>query len=247
MKELARIVARLASEISRDELRYLADKLAASNDESRLVDAARNALEPGADRGAKRKLLARLEKEPRPKRRELALALQAVLETNRLQDERREKLEIVWTGPETAPFPTRRTEQALCEVIDAAKERLFLVAFALFQADLVLESLAAATKRGVRVRILVDRSKGNFSNALEKLKEQLPSAERYALTDDKIRVHAKCAVADASLALVTSANLTKPAMETNVELGVLIRGGAAPKKIAELLESLIDRKVAQRA
>jgi phosphatidylserine/phosphatidylglycerophosphate/cardiolipin synthase-like enzyme len=52
-------------------------------------------------------------------------------------------------------------------------------------------------------------------------------------------VHAKCAVADGKLAFITSANLTSAAMERNMELGVIVRGGELPSVLHRHLEALI--------
>lgn len=46
-------------------------------------------------------------------------------------------------------------------------------------------------------------------------------------------LHAKCAVADDAVLLVSSANLTESAFEINMELGVLVRGGDMPRRVAE--------------
>jgi phosphatidylserine/phosphatidylglycerophosphate/cardiolipin synthase-like enzyme len=50
----------------------------------------------------------------------------------------------------------------------------------------------------------------------------------------------KTAVADSEVAFLTSANLTEAALERNMELGVLIRGGKMPSAIERLIETLIE-------
>jgi phosphatidylserine/phosphatidylglycerophosphate/cardiolipin synthase-like enzyme len=52
-------------------------------------------------------------------------------------------------------------------------------------------------------------------------------------------LHAKCAVADASQLLISSANLTEHAFNLNIELGVLIRGGELPRRADSYWTSLI--------
>ena len=44
-------------------------------------------------------------------------------------------------------------------------------------------------------------------------------------------MHVKAAVADSRIAFLSSANLTEAALERNMELGVLIRGGHLPAAI----------------
>ena len=56
-------------------------------------------------------------------------------------------------------------------------------------------------------------------------------------------MHAKCAVADRSSLLVSSANLTDFALNLNMELGLLIRGGNAGREVAEHYDSLIRRNI----
>jgi len=52
-------------------------------------------------------------------------------------------------------------------------------------------------------------------------------------------MHAKCAVADRRTELVTSANLTGAAMTDNMELGLVVRGGDVPKRIANHFDALV--------
>jgi phosphatidylserine/phosphatidylglycerophosphate/cardiolipin synthase-like enzyme len=83
------------------------------------------------------------------------------------------------------------------------------------------------------------------------MKRVLPAIYLYEWTSDKKSlpgqlpgsVHAKCAVADGELAFITSANLTSAAMERNMELGVLVKGGELPSELHRHLEALIFTKV----
>jgi phosphatidylserine/phosphatidylglycerophosphate/cardiolipin synthase-like enzyme len=56
-------------------------------------------------------------------------------------------------------------------------------------------------------------------------------------------LHAKCAVADGQVMLISSANLTEHAFRLNMELGILIHGGSLPGRVERYFGSLIDRKV----
>ena len=53
-------------------------------------------------------------------------------------------------------------------------------------------------------------------------------------------MHVKAAVADSRVAFLTSANLTEAALERNMELGVLIRGGHLPAAIDRLIDALLE-------
>jgi phosphatidylserine/phosphatidylglycerophosphate/cardiolipin synthase-like enzyme len=56
-------------------------------------------------------------------------------------------------------------------------------------------------------------------------------------------VHAKCVVADRRLAFITSANLTSAALERNMELGLLLRGGTVPDRLRSHLAALVTTKI----
>ncbi len=53
-------------------------------------------------------------------------------------------------------------------------------------------------------------------------------------------LHAKCAVADGKRLLVSSANLTEFALTLNIELGLLVEGDDAPRRVQQHLESLFQ-------
>ena len=167
-----------------------------------------------------------------------------------------QSIELVWTGPSSALVPTRKTEQALLEVINTARDRLFVTSFVTYKVSSIANALNQATERGVLVSILLERSSadgGGVSNdGIASMKKAVPKAQVYdwagqdeAHTDGK--VHAKVAVADECLCFISSANLTGHAMEKNMEAGVLIEGGAIPGKLHRHLEALITTKQLGRA
>lgn len=45
-------------------------------------------------------------------------------------------------------------------------------------------------------------------------------------------MHAKGAIVDETAAFITSANVTGHGLDENMELGLLIRGGAVPRRLA---------------
>ena len=171
---------------------------------------------------------------------ELACALEGGLASaTRLMA--RQKLDILWTGPQTSAVPVRRNEQALCEVVDSAKKSLFIVSYVSCHADKVYDAIRAAIDRGVSVAFLLEAS---IKNDLDQL---FPEASFYrwgnADSAAKSVMHAKCAVADNVMAMITSANLTGKAMEQNMELGVLIKGGRIPKVLKAHFEALVVEKL----
>ena len=70
-----------------------------------------------------------------------------------------------------------------------------------------------------------------------------PAEQRPTLPAGAAALHAKAAIADDHTALVTSANLTGHGIGENMELGLLIRGGAVPRRLAAHFEQLMAGRV----
>jgi phosphatidylserine/phosphatidylglycerophosphate/cardiolipin synthase-like enzyme len=160
--------------------------------------------------------------------------------------------ELVWTGPTTPFVSARRTEQALLQVINAAKLTLFITSFVAYDVSGIVKALNEASDRGVLISMLLESSQGHGGSisidVIGKMKALVPDARIYAWRDKADlfsdgRVHAKVAVADARMCFITSANLTGFAMDKNMEAGVLITGGRIPLVLNEHLQSLVDTKV----
>ena len=161
-------------------------------------------------------------------------------------------VELVWTGPATGMVPIRHTAQVLIGLIDDARDRLFLVSFVAYHVGGVVDALRRATERGVQVRVLLEQSKtqgGNVSvDSIAMLRHSVPRAQLYewdksgAEASPSASVHAKCVVADGAVAFVTSANVSDAAMERNMELGVLLRGGQLPGQLDRHLAALVTTK-----
>ena len=85
-------------------------------------------------------------------------------------------------------------------------------------------------------------------DSIAMLRESIPRAQIYewdktaAGAAHTASVHAKCAVADGTVAFVTSANVSDAAMERNMELGVLLRGGQLPGQLDRHLAALVTTK-----
>jgi phosphatidylserine/phosphatidylglycerophosphate/cardiolipin synthase-like enzyme len=60
-------------------------------------------------------------------------------------------------------------------------------------------------------------------------------------------LHAKAVIADAQVAFITSANLTGAALDHNLELGVLVRGGSVPRRLHEHFLALMASGVLRLA
>lgn len=162
--------------------------------------------------------------------------------------------ELVWTGPTTPFVSARRTEQALLQVIGAAKQALFITSFVAYDVSTIVKALNDASTRGVSISMLLESSQdqgGSISfDVIGKMRMSVPSANLYVWRERAApfadgRVHAKVAVADSDMCFITSANLTGHAMEQNIEAGVLLTGGQIPAQLIEHLTSLLHTNVIQ--
>lgn len=160
--------------------------------------------------------------------------------------------ELVWTGPTTPFVSARRTEQALLQVINAAKSTLFITSFVAYDVSSIVKALNEASNRGVIISMLLELSQdhgGSISiDVIGKMKVMVPASRIYAWKDKAEpfsdgRVHAKVAVADGAICFITSANLTGYAMEKNMEAGILVSGGQIPTLLENHLNALVIAEV----
>jgi cardiolipin synthase len=158
-----------------------------------------------------------------------------------------QEVELVWTGPSSKMIATRKTEQALLQVINAAELKLFITSFVAYNIASIMRALERAIARSVQVSMLLEASEshggGVSIDAIAKMKSALPTARLFSWVHKGEgfaggKVHAKVAVADEIFCFISSANLTGHAMEKNMEAGVLIRGGATPSGLHRHLEAL---------
>jgi cardiolipin synthase A/B len=180
----------------------------------------------------------------------LALALRAASRA-RVDAIQEETVEVVWTGPTSHEIPVRRTREVLLELIGVATQRLTVVSFAAYKVPDVLAELSGAAARGVDVRLILESAEdsgGRLSHDAAEAFESLRSAvEFYVWPSDRRQsgvrgtgvLHAKAVIADSNTAFVTSANLTAHGLTENMELGLLVRGGAIPGRLTEHFDELI--------
>lgn len=165
--------------------------------------------------------------------------------------------ELVWTGPTYPSAGLRNTEQVLLELIRSAKKTLYIVTFAAYKIQSLVDALDDAVYRGVKIVFLLetrDESDGkvSFDPALALMSTSRAKVEVYVWPlENRLRnakgqhgsLHAKFVVVDQEKLFISSANLTEYALNLNIELGVLIRGGDAPRLAEKNIVELINRKV----
>jgi phosphatidylserine/phosphatidylglycerophosphate/cardiolipin synthase-like enzyme len=157
-------------------------------------------------------------------------------------------IEPVWTGPATAEIAVRQTRAALLEVINLAKKRVILVSFAAYKVPQLLTALQEAHARGVEIRLVLETTEDSGGALTIGAGEAFASvkgiAQFWAWPLERrpggAKLHAKAAMADETAAMVASANLTGAALDDNIELGLLVRGGPVPQKLARHFMALMD-------
>ena len=156
-------------------------------------------------------------------------------------------VETVWSGPASHHVPVRATASVLADIVGEARHELLLMTYSARPHAPLTEALRAAAGRGVAISIVVETLQGAGSalsgdepyqaftgiNGIELW--HWPAARR---SEPGAKMHAKLAVADRRILLITSANLTQSGVAKNIEAGLLIRGGTAPVRAAEHVDSL---------
>lgn len=163
-----------------------------------------------------------------------------------------QQVSVVWTGPASYEVPLRATGAVLTEVINEASKDLIVISFAAYKVVTVVDALRDASERGVEIRLVLEsvvESQGKLTHDAKQAFDALSGAVSFYVWPAEMRhsergahaaMHAKCAVADDHTAFVTSANLTGAALAQNMELGLVVRGGDVPRRIARHFRALIN-------
>jgi phosphatidylserine/phosphatidylglycerophosphate/cardiolipin synthase-like enzyme len=163
------------------------------------------------------------------------------------------KNEFLWAGPPPpGGMPARRIDQALYDMVGKAQREILLITFAAHKMKRLAEALTSASRRNVRIRLLLEfgvHSQNQLSHdALNAFPPDLQSKAEifyWPLENRELnqfgkpgKLHAKAALVD-DQALLSSANLTDDAFLRNLELGALFTGGDMPAKLLQHFEHLI--------
>lgn len=251
------VIGELAAALHTDRVASIADAIERLNTADEF-ERSKEAFGPTADPELVDRLRASSAAAPELSPAQIAAAFRGAAEVAALIN-RTGAVELVWTGPKTGLIPTRRTEQVILEIIETAKADVFLVTYVFHRAPSVVEALNAAVDRGVNTSILLEPSTGHggaiVSDSVKAMAEAVPGAAVYVWAPSakgpesdalSASVHATCVVADRKLAFITSANLTSAALERNMELGVLIRGGHVPERLQSHLNALATTYIIKR-
>jgi phosphatidylserine/phosphatidylglycerophosphate/cardiolipin synthase-like enzyme len=144
------------------------------------------------------------------------------------------------------------TRQVLVNLVRSAKTSLILVSFAAYRVAELADEIGVAAQRDVDVRLVLEDSEadgGSLRFAATKAFSELGSAVNFYhwppadrpvnSSGGRASMHVKSALADEHTCLVTSANLTGQAVDVNMELGLLVRGGPVPARLSRHFRQLM--------
>lgn len=152
------------------------------------------------------------------------------------------RIDVAWTGPTSEVTTGRLTSETIVDMLDSAQREILVVGFAVHDEPRVTRALQAAAHRYVEITLVLERSDDNpgYSGPTKPFGDL--DATRLAWPRDQrpagAALHAKVLVIDRRWALVGSANITGRAMQSNLECGIVIRGGHQPAAICAHIDSL---------
>lgn len=180
-----------------------------------------------------------------------------------------ELVEVVTTGPDSAPVTNRDTQVVVQELFRNADSSVLVGGYELYQAEPLFRTLAERMScepaPSVQMFLNIKRPHGDtstdrnlISGFAARFRTQHWSAGRplpevyfdpRSLDPDPARravLHAKCVVVDGRMAFVSSANFTEAAQERNIEVGVLIRSEVVARRIVDFFSALIASGAVKR-
>jgi phosphatidylserine/phosphatidylglycerophosphate/cardiolipin synthase-like enzyme len=175
-----------------------------------------------------------------------------------------DRVELVWSGPETEASVSRETAVVVRELFASARHSVLVSGYAVYQGKRVFHELAvnldARPDLQVRMFLNVQREPRDARSNEELTREfaerfrknewpgvRLPSVyfDPRSLQDGpgvRACLHAKCIVVDDERAFVTSANFTEAAQQRNLEAGVLVESAIFARALRTQFESLVTSR-----
>jgi phosphatidylserine/phosphatidylglycerophosphate/cardiolipin synthase-like enzyme len=147
------------------------------------------------------------------------------------------KVDVVWTGPNLPALgPIRETFPVARALVGSAEKRLIIAGYVAHPSVLDKLGISGALRKGASIMLLSDGIDWNDLGIRALMASGVSVIDAKPHTGGVMaKFHAKVIVADASRALVTSANFTYLGQAKNVELGLAVSGSVA-ERIAEILE-----------
>jgi len=195
---------------------------------------------------------------------QIGILIDTILMVKKDQTQVEYLIELVLSGPEITGIPMSDTAATMHSIIESAKDELLLVGYAVHHAQELFKHIYDKMQKNDSLKVTfclnINRNQGDTSLESEIVHrfisefkekhwpwEKTPSIyyDPRSLAMNNFQhtsLHAKCLVADRTLALVTSANFTEAAQERNIELGILIRHQDIIERIVSYFESLTENK-----
>lgn len=156
------------------------------------------------------------------------------------------EVSVAVTGPAWMGSGTGSIETSMERLFREAKREILITSYAIsFAADIVLDWMALSAGRGVLIRIAVNKLANQPPDVLarlNKLNDSYPYFHLYTfIGNENEDLHAKAIVADRSIAIVGSSNLSRRGLLTNYELALIVQGHQA-----DIIASALDRLFANQ-
>lgn len=169
--------------------------------------------------------------------------------------------DLVWSGPPVAGLHARDTRRVYEELLSSARHSIWASTYAFYDGPRAFKVLSDAMESNpsLKVRLLVNiqRKRNDTSSSSQVIRRftdhfwghEWPGVLRPAIFYDPRSVeadgppgvlHAKAVVVDEASTFITSANMTEAALDSNVELGVLIDDRAFALTVCGYFQGLID-------
>ncbi len=156
----------------------------------------------------------------------------------------RAQIELLRSGPGYSGDWAR----AVVREIDAATIRVWACVYVIHPGDRgdgvvegFIAALAAAARRGVDVRVILDSGPGFRDEDGEKFDRGSAALRaagiRVVADGDALTTHAKCIIVDDAVAVVGSHNWTRAALTSNREASLLVRDPAVVRDLADWFAS----------
>jgi phosphatidylserine/phosphatidylglycerophosphate/cardiolipin synthase-like enzyme len=174
------------------------------------------------------------------------------------------RLDLVWSGPSVAGLHARNTRQVYEELLGSARQSVWASTYAFFDGPSAFEVLARRMDAtpGLQVTLLlnIQRKKGDTTVADQLVRRfadrfwghEWPGTARPRVFYDPRALepegpdgvlHAKAVVVDDEAVFITSANLTEAALDSNIELGLLVRDRALAASVSTHFQVLIEQRL----
>lgn len=198
----------------------------------------------------------------------IAYILRLLAAERTVSQEISDRINLVWSGPETIGSQSRDTSVVVRELFSAAKKSVLVSSFAIDRGEkaeklfqVLAERMDANPQLEVQMFLNIHRPHGSqvadsillreFANTFRQevwSGRRLPQVfhdPRSLSTNaqQKACLHAKCIVVDQQHSFITSANFTEAAHERNIEVGVLLTDPVIAQSLLMQFNSLLTQNI----